>query len=161
MSDVAIELARLTEAEACLERGESVPEEVYKALDKTYGQVLGRSECPCRSGKQFFECCRLRWQVVERGQKKIAHESREQKKEDARAENRAGTPAEKVRLVCSIGIGENGRMIVNPSDENADPTAVAKLILLAYHGLMTDTMLDGFDQLGEAINNMAQRIGRQ
>lgn len=150
-------LDMLDTAEKALENGEAVQEDIFEKLQQIFRHVLSRSDCPCGSGKQFFECCRARWLPIQRGQKKIGQEQREARKDTVRNDNsHKGTPMEGLTPVCMVAISKEGQPVVHPANPNADPLNVAQILLMAYNTLLTDTLRESFKVAQGALNGSPQ-----
>lgn len=130
----------LGRAEARLEKGKPVKKGDMAILATAYGRALNKGKCPCNSGRQFEDCCKLRWNAVQRGDKK-AREQREATTDPGFEQSRDGPPDDAVP-VLQIHMSNTRGPLLSLSEQWKDrhPGDVARVLLTTYHSMMIQMM---------------------
>lgn len=126
----------LERAEARLEKGKPVKKNDMTILATAYGKALNKGKCPCNSGRQFEDCCKLRWNAVQRGDKK----AREQggSAPDQEFDQPGGQPPGDAVPVLQIHMSKTRGPLLSLSEEwqNRHPGDIARVLLTTYHSMM-------------------------
>ena len=149
----------LARAEKRLENDKPVKRADMETLDRGYGNALNKSDCPCGSGMPFEFCCKLRWNVVQRGDKKAREQQQQQQQSEPQVPEDDQQPGEQIENVLQIQLSNTRGPLMSLSKEwrNRHPGEIMKILLMVYNSLVVH-MLDQAAGIGmQAMDALKQR----
>jgi hypothetical protein len=123
-----------------IERSEPIHTSVFLRLKTIFSKAMNNSTCPCESGKNYANCCKVDWTIIQRSVSSFKTEQKEEVKEEAKA-----GLVDRVNWICKCGIHKDtGAPVVMPVDDGRKMHSfgVANLLLDSYNHVNNQTMVE-------------------
>jgi len=135
--------------------GEEITEQEVKDLDIAFGKAINNQPCPCESGNQFNECCKMSWNLFLRMKNKLKQEKLEENKTDRKVNEAVKKNEKGIQWLIKVGITKDQSPVLTLFDGvKMSPIEAAKILLNAYHHMTVESMNQG-------INIACQRLIQQ
>jgi len=123
-----------------IEKNEPILASVIMRLKTVFSKAMNNNPCPCGSDKNYSNCCKVDWTIIQRSISSFKSEQKDERKE----ETKSGI-VDRVNWVCKCGIHKDtGAPVVMPVDEGRKMHSfgVANLLLDSYNHVNNQTMVE-------------------
>ena len=132
-----------------------LPSELYSQLHTVFDHCLNNSTCPCESGKNFGDCCKLDFLMIQRYKRNFKRKKLEQVKE---VKKEIEDDLKGVEWICKVGL-KDGVPVVIPADTTkaANPLKAASVLMVAAMELQQEGMRFMALQTAHTVVNQSRR----